>query len=235
MDRLASAVARLTFVTVVAAQDTLLLTKQGRHAGGMWLTRVMHEHAVCAQFLAAYGREHSGLLDRYEAHARYQHLRRLRALRDAGEDVEDILHAAEVQHAADREQLPGRKWWRGNYGWAAELVGREPPALHELAEALEHSEMPHNVIYQFQSARTHPGALGHVWIAGAALGRTSSTSWDIDLAVEALRHALAFLDDSTAALLLKTQETPDVRDFHLMGALRAFGHNVVGKLEAARG
>ncbi len=199
----------------------------------MWLTRVMHEHAVVAKFLAAYGRENVELLDRYEAHARYQRLRRLKALREAGGDVQDLLEDAEVQHATNREQLPGRKWWRGNYGWAAEIIGREPPALHELGAALRQSELPHDLIYQFQSARTHPGALGHVWVAGAAMGRESATSWDVDLAVEALRQALVFLDDATAALLMDTRERSDVRKFHLMGALRAFGQKTVEKLDEA--
>jgi hypothetical protein len=193
----------------------------------------MHEHAVVAKFLAAYGRENVELLDRYEAYARCQRLRRLKALREAGGDVQDLLEDAEVQHATNREQLPGRKWWRGNYGWAAEIIGREPPALHELGAALRQSELPHDLIYQFQSARTHPGALGHVWVAGAAMGRESATSWDVDLAVEALRQALVFLDDATAALLMDTRERSDVRKFHLMGALRAFGQKTVEKLDEA--
>jgi hypothetical protein len=65
------------------------------------------------------------------------------------------------------------------------------------------------------------------------MGRESSTSWDVDLAVDALRQALVFLDDATAALLLDTHERPDVRDFHLMGALRAFGQKTVEKLDEA--
>jgi hypothetical protein len=83
-----------------------------------------------------------------------QRLRRLKALREAGGDVQDLLEDAEVRHATNREQLPGRKWWRGNYGWAAEIIGREPPALHELGAALRQSELPHDLIYQFQSGLT---------------------------------------------------------------------------------
>jgi hypothetical protein len=65
------------------------------------------------------------------------------------------------------------------------------------------------------------------------MGRESATSWDVDLAVEALRQALVFLDDATAALLMDTRERSDVRKFHLMGALRAFGQKTVEKLDEA--